>query len=147
MDSRQLRTFLDLSPSTRRWRVPIVMLDEIPITKPRPSFLIVNTDTSLGGGIHWIVLHLPRNGPDELFDSLARPPSFYGLDMYLQGPPWMVSHPLQSKVSVWCGAYCLYFIARRASGQTADSIVKDFHRSRLRNNDKLVLDFISQYDI
>lgn len=50
--------------------------DQLPVHEvwKRPAYFVVNTDPSSGGGLHWVVIVLTDNGPNEYFDSFGFPP-------------------------------------------------------------------------
>ncbi len=142
MDTSDLRYYLQKHPVTRYQRIPILAMDELPLVKPRPFFCIVNTDTSVGDGIHWIALHFPLHSTDELFDSLNRKPRDYKMHMYLEHDAWTSSYVIQSQTSILCGAFCIYYVIKRSLGYTADEIVSLFHRRNLELNDGIVEHFL-----
>ncbi len=144
MNSFELRRILDNHPYTRTWRIPIVTMDDLPPVRVRPSFLLVNTDTSLGRGKHWIVLHFPKQPPDELFDPLGRSTSYYRLERYLKNGRTVLD-PIQSRRSRLCGLFCLYYIILRIGGHSLEDVERRFFSENLDRNDRLLKDFFHSY--
>lgn len=97
----------------------------------RPSVYIVNIEPSFKLGSHWIAIVIPYKGNAEFFDSLGKPPWFYGTKfvnfLINNGPNYVYnSKRIQQSGTDTCGLYCLYFILRRCLGRTYQEILEPF---------------------
>ena len=124
--------------------------DELPESVPRPSCLIANTDTSDGGGEHWVAFYFTEDDVGEFFCSYGLPPTEYGefcgLIATCSDFIWS-DRRLQGYGSYSCGQYCVYYLVNRNQGRTDDEIIADF-TTDLSLNDCLVADWMNeQYDM
>ena len=113
------------------------------------KFLIVNLDSSLSPGSHWICLRISKN-TIEIFDSLGYNFKIWGVLPVpllqflssLQKTRTLVFTPvLQPKYETVCGLYCIYFILFRRS-RTFSDCVTVFDR-RLELNKSILIKFFS----
>ena len=86
-----------------------------------PVLLVVNLDQSSEPGSHWISLRIGRYDI-EIFDSLGFNPKLWGkfptelfqfLFPFRYTHVFKISHVLQPSNTVYCGAFCIYFILKR----------------------------------
>ncbi len=86
-----------------------------------PVLLIVNLDQSSEPGSHWISIRIGRRYI-EIFDSLGFNPKLWGKfpsDLFQFLFPFRYTHVfkispvLQPPNTVYCGAFCIYFILKR----------------------------------
>ena len=124
--------------------------DELPESVPRPSCLIANTDTSTGGGKHWVAFYITAENKAEFFCSYGtapfRPDEFYRFLRQFSSFIYC-DQRLQGYGSYSCGQYCVYYLVNRFKGKTDYEIMDDFTED-LNLNDCLVADWMNeQYDM
>ena len=121
--------------------------DELPETVPRPSCLIANTDTSTGGGKHWVAFYFTEDDKAEFFCSYGtapfRPDEFYRLLIKFSSFTWF-DRRLQSRGSYSCGQYCVYYLVNRFQGRSSNEIMEDF-TDDLDLNDCLIADWMNEH--
>lgn len=132
MDTRQIYNTLRRHPKSRLVFLDCVPADRIPFSGMHPYTVVVNTDVASRPGHHWVAIYAPSPTTVEYFDSYGDPPTDRILD-YLQRFDVIRRNTdvLQSLMSSVCGQYCIYFILKRAAGESFDSIV---HRLALQNS-------------
>ena len=126
--------------------------DELPQDSsiPLPSCLIANTDTSTGGGKHWVAFYFTEEGVAEFFCSYGsapfKPEEFYRFLKKFSSFTWS-NQRLQGHESYSCGQYCVYYLVNRFKGRSDVEIASDFTED-LALNDCLVADWMNeQYDM
>lgn len=132
MDENSLRTLLRHTPLL--YDVQILARDEF---MSRPGPCIVNNKCRGNIGEHWIALKVNEFGITELFDSLGRPPSYYGFSN-------TILHSLkqvQSNDSKLCGLYCVYYLRKSMSGMTFNTIIDTFS-NEVFENDYMILNHV-----
>jgi hypothetical protein len=114
--------------------------DTLPET---PSLFICNTDPSTKPGEHWIAIHVDKNGYGEYFDSFGRPPRKNFEDyMNTKCLQWTFNKRcLQSRISAFCGQYCVVFVRLRSKGFNLTKIVGLFTNDT-GFNDWMVHEFV-----
>ncbi|GBN25123.1 hypothetical protein AVEN_200179-1 [Araneus ventricosus] len=119
--------------------------DNIPLLTGKAA-IIVNTDVSGGHGKHWVALFMESDKLD-FFDSFGKSP-----DEFLNGSfhtscfaekfPNTTYNPIkfQSRESLVCGYYSIYFILQRYQGYNFNDILKILMEHE--DTDKYVKNFI-----
>ena len=148
MDSIQLRKILTADKYVQQYKGNVIAIDElINFNWQQLNFhyFIVNNQTRDKGGQHWFAIFFPGDifSPVEVFDSLGKPPASYNpiLTDFLKNQRAQYCYNslrVQSKASVACGAFCLYFISLRCIGKSYESIVETFHPTNYDFNESLV---------
>ena len=72
MNTKEIERFLDADTICRQVFQGVYSADTLP---PTPRLLVCNTDPSTRLGLHWIVIHVDKNGRGEYFDSFGRAPN------------------------------------------------------------------------
>ena len=98
---------------------------------------IINLDTKIGNGTHWVAYRNVDNHVCEYFDSfgLIMPSE---IQVYLQtsGDKLVYSSDeIQERNSVLCGYWCLYYLLERQKGR---SILHVIHNASFDQNDHSV---------
>ena len=89
---------------------------------------------------HWLCMLRRQDGKLEFFDSYGNHPTFYGFDDTCVYQPFQ----LQSYGSKWCGYYCVFYVlCRQELNLSMHQFVRLFSKSEQRENDQLVLDYLS----
>lgn len=121
-------------------------------TDLKPKFIIVNTDTSLGKGEHWILVIISGcYSKIEFFDPLG-----YRVDQY---SPELIgfltrdgkqsflinTDRVQSLTSEACGYFCLYVADKRCKGETYSQCLKPLLKDldKLQYNDFIVKSYVN----
>ena len=111
------------------------------LTKRKSWALIVNLDTHLEAGSHWIAIYMPRKSNYvEYWDSTGRPPRHITILNFLKQRDYYYFNNirLQSSYTTTCGQYCLFFLCSRAHGLTRKEILNFFKSDNLLFNDRFV---------
>ena len=110
-----------------------------------PIYLIVNTDKRGSRGKHWITIRL-SNTHVELFDSLGlihrnRLPIeiLAFIQRFSISREFIFNKPIQSRNSVLCGFYSLFYIFLRQ--HCSFSIIESFFGKKLSRNDDIIKSF------
>ena len=141
----------------------ILAKDKLPKYDPTTKMAyIVNTDKSGEKGRHWILLYcLPGSNASGkggggggsgrtliYMDPLGKPPHFYNSHLTEFCSKFKkiikLKSAVQSRQSSLCGLYVLYFLYYLARGNELHAISRNFFRSNLLRNDKIVLRFCWQ---
>lgn len=105
-----------------------------------PVFLVVNIDTALGQGLHWLCIRIDQRTV-EIFDSLGFNPSlwkfypkyiFQFISSFRYSHKFCISPVLQPSNSLHCGAYCVYFVLFRQKVSFAKCL-KPFSKHLCKN--------------
>ena len=116
-------------------------LDELPYFPKRlPATLIVNTDTAIGNGDHWLALVL---GKDKcfFFDSFGLPIVEEYLLKFLEPHYNIVTYSnvcIQHIKSNKCGEFCILFVKHVQCKTTYDKFLSHFNHKNLKKNDFFV---------
>lgn len=108
-------------------------------------YYICNTDFYSKKGKHWVVIYHNQNTPYvEYFDSLGQKPTKLFIDFMSQrGKQILYSKKrIQSRKSIACGYFCLYFIYLRSRYVEFSDIINNFSNDMI-NNEKYVIDFVN----
>ena len=72
MNTKEIERFIGSDTVSRQVFQGFYSVDTLP---PDSSLLGCNTDPSTKPGLHWIVIHVDKNGRGEYFDSSGRAPN------------------------------------------------------------------------
>lgn len=151
MDTVQLTSLARSCPLTSKYFRGVYASDTLP-PKPSPnSTYICNLDSSDMPGSHWVSFYVPpgQSKAIEYFDP-------YGLDAL----PHFERHflgssakdfytyntrTIQNLSSTVCGQYALYFIWRRPTERSMDSVLKIFDSDNHLYNDILVNHLVERH--
>lgn len=90
--------------------------DRLPKRLPRPFAIVVNTDSQVEAGEHWVAIYAPKKGRCEYFDPMGWPPPHKLIISYLNSLSKKFIYccqPLQGATSNKCGRFCIAFIKAR----------------------------------
>lgn len=108
----------------------------------QPSAFVVNFDSSEEPGSHWVVCWFSaKHGIAEYFDSYGLPPP-KPIDTFLRKHSqfYRYNHrTLQSLLSKTCGYYCIYYVMKKARGQTLSRVLMPFHPYNYAQNDRQIV--------
>ncbi len=86
-----------------------------------PIFVVVNLDTSVGKGLHWLSIRISRRSV-EIFDSLGFNPTLWNiypmhlfqfLSPYRYTHNFTISPVLQPPNTFYCGAFAIFYVLYR----------------------------------
>lgn len=106
----------------------------------KPAALIVNTDSSLEGGEHWVAIFIPNEICAEYFDPFGLPPLHKDFTHFLNKncDNWVYnSLAVQHHESKACGKFCIGFIKAREKGISFADFISDFSVNLSRNEEKI----------
>lgn len=102
--------------------------DKLP-SYTRPFAIIVNTDSGVERGEHWVAIYVPKRGHCEYFDPMGWPPPHRDILRYLNKQTKMFIYscePVQGAQSNKCGHFCIAFIKARQKGVTFQNFINSF---------------------
>jgi hypothetical protein len=144
MNTAQIKSALQTHPITRPIFRGVFASDGLPTALASlPGAFVINTDPSNMPGMHWVAVFSDKEDEIEIFDSFGKDFSFYGLKP-LSRRVIKQTEQLQSSDSTVCGQYCLFFLLRRASGETYKQIIQLFTENKV-SNDKMVCQYINHF--
>ena len=143
MNTHELESYMKADPWIARYYGGVVRKDLLPCSPMKPSFYIVNQDTSEKVGSHWIVMFQLHNKISEYFDPLGKEPdSDFRVYMTLQSRSYQFNDKrCQNYQSNLCGQYCLVYCYFRARGYSMTDILDMFNEKDLVYNDQMVYFF------
>jgi hypothetical protein len=130
MDERELREKIKKDPEMRSCVWGVFARDELPETL-LPGGYIVNSNDRRSAGQHWMGVYVTEDGMKEFMDPLGKKPQDYGIDLKAM----YYSAPVQSKDSISCGLYVLYFLYWRGRDIPLHVIMSTLNQ---KNNDSIV---------
>jgi hypothetical protein len=97
----------------------------------RAQSFVVNTDSCVREGTHWVAFHFPKEGPAELFDSFGRAPETYHRRfrnvLIANGSQYKFNTVrVQPEDDDTCELYCVHFVKYRYRNFTLQDIVNAF---------------------
>ena len=112
--------------------------DNLPSVLNKPISLIVNTDSSVEAGEHWVAMHFPKSGTCEYFDPFGFPPLHNAFFSYINQNSTKhliyscktVQHPS----SQLCGTYCIEFVLARSRNQSYAKFLSGFETNTIIND-------------
>ena len=115
----------------------------------KPALYIVNTAHAFEAYGHWIVLFISDDYQVEIFDSFAKKLSdrhvnILNFVLSLNETFVLSNKRIQSKMSMKCGWFCLYYAYFRCRNISFNEILKHFFVTELAFNDKIVVDFCKE---
>lgn len=97
-------------------------------------------------GQHWLGLDLRKDFHCEFFDSFGHNLDEYGFEE-ISGPVMTYNTiSLQHLKSDVCGAYCVMYAVYKLEGYTLADFLKNFNEHYTLENDKRVLEWLSEFD-
>ena len=150
MNGRQLRRLIAKDPLAKKKFRGVYARDTLP-SQPLYGGYIINTDRSLGPGIHWVAAWFsPQHKNEaEYFDSFGLPPWFHKeIETFLLTHTSSYNYNrfvLQDVTSKACGFYVLYYILMKSRGWCLQRIVgRGFEPHKPRANDNRVTNLVHQ---
>ena len=146
MNTLELETYMKADSLISSYYGGVVPKDLLPLQTVKPSFYVVNLDTSDKAGSHWIVMFHRDDKMTEYFDPLGKKPDEEFVSyLTLQSQHYIFNNRrCQSRVSNLCGQYCLFYCYFRSRGYSMQDILGMFDENNLLYNDQLVY-FFYQY--
>lgn len=93
--------------------------------------IIINLDSSDGGGTHWVACYI--SSKVEYFDSFGLRPSEEVTSFFNKLPIIHNSTQYQNLYSILCGYFCLYFTNERNNNHSAYDILYSLSNNTLSN--------------
>jgi hypothetical protein len=143
MNNLQIDKILKVHPSSKRIFIETMPCDKSPQeVQSYPYAYVLNTDYSVGPGIHWVALFVLSEDQAEYFDSFGMPPNDC-IKKFLEKFQIIKRSTirLQAYSSSVCGQYCIYFMIRRCAGERFEKIINTLKNINANNRDA----FIRQY--
>jgi hypothetical protein len=124
MDANEIKFFFAGEPRF----LGVFARDEFPDIKERPSSFILNEDTRLLDGSHWVAIYVGTH-TTEYFDPYGLPPRFPDTIKSL----WKLGNPIsyndkviQSVSSYSCGLFSTHYLKNRLNGISPCQILETF---------------------
>ena len=144
MNSKKIAQLTQRCKYLRPIFIGVYARDTLPtkrLSKRKSWALIVNLDTHLEAGSHWVAIYMPRKSNYiEYWDSTGRPPRHTTIWNFLNQRDrcYFNNIRLQSSYTTTCGQYCLFFLCSRVHGLTRKEILHFFKSDNLIFNDRFV---------
>ena len=135
MDSAQIDRVLRRNCPIYRGVFAADELPEITFDR-RPIVIVANTDPKNLPGTHWVCLYFDANDVGEYFDSFgSRPSRDFESYMNCYCEYWTRNErQLQSIISKYCGAYCVWFCIMKSRGFAMHEIVNNLTNDTALND-------------
>ena len=142
MLGHELQSLLLSDVKTKRIFGGIFPRDKLPKTIfKKPIIYIVNTDHSLGTGLHWVCIYVGVNHVIEYWDSFGfdiRHKEIYDF-VHFNSIRYVYNNlVLQPLFSETCGYYCVFFAKYKSRGVSMRRILRHFRVERPHYNDFVV---------
>jgi Adenovirus endoprotease len=134
--SSQIANSIKSDPYAGSTFVGVFPCDLLPENIDFPCSMVANTDPAAKPGSHWVALLFDKNGNGEYFDSYGFAPitvpifNYFTFQHMAKSPcnriPIVNDKHLQGTESSVCGQYCIAYLARRARGESRESIVESY---------------------
>ena len=152
MNTREIDHALRTHGSTKAVFKGVFSADSLPSAQTRqgmvgPAAWVCNTDPSNQPGSHWIAFYQDTPSQLEIFDSFGRPITSYhsNIQDFCDGALLVQqSQVVQSSLSTTCGQFVMFFLLRRASGESYSQIIHLFTDST-EANDIMVCQYVNHY--
>ena len=102
----------------------------------RPMVIVANTDPMDLPGTHWVCLYFHADNIGEYFDSFGSRAT-RGFANYMNSNCNSWTHndrQLQSIISRYCGAYCVWFCVMKSRGYSMNNIVRSLTNDTALND-------------
>ena len=126
MYRRQIEAILRLDSKTKHCFNGVFAMDELPI-KPQNGCYVINLDDHDEPGSHWVAVWCNKERV-EFMDPFGVPPLDKRCLMFLGNNVFFNTVKMQLLLSKACGFYCTYFLIKRASGLSANTIIETLAR-------------------
>ena len=149
MNSREVASVLLKDIYTRRVFRGVYARDQLPlyVNTSQASAFIVNTDSTLGPGEHWVAVWFDGRGRAEYFDSFGLLPLYHDIESFIvrHSRSYVYNQRLlQDLTSSMCGYYVLYFVLMKSRGSNMSRMLSPFHPHRPRVNDRKVWSLVQR---
>lgn len=115
---------MQLDMYAKRLFCGVFAMDRLPKRRNKQQgAYIINTDNHDEPGSHWVAVYVDSSGQVEYMDSYGLPPLHKQSLQFLGKCYRYNTRTLQRLYSNACGFYCVYYILKRARGETAESIL------------------------
>ena len=111
------------------------MRDNLPSYINNGHFIIINMDSTLGQGTHWISIY-NDNGIHFYFDSFGQSPPNEIIKKY--GKIVYSTIQLQHKNTTSCGAWCIYFANQMLKNQNFYDTLYKNHSFNPNSNEQIL---------
>jgi hypothetical protein len=137
MNTQEIYDFLNKNiEKGARSSIIVTSRDRLPTNFSLPLYLIVNTDTSSGAGIHWQAVFISKEKKSIFLDSFGRAPQ-------LEIENFIKHHSVSSQISsLWlqkinsstCGMFSCCSLVHFSRNKTLDEFLSNFSKNRELNH-------------
>jgi len=134
---------LDLQRLAKKLKITkfkVYAIDQLPAKLPQSANIIINSDTSDGGGTHWTCLHTGPNYKYTIYvDPFGIPPDDRTIRFSKTGRKQLVAltNDFQYINSESCGWWCLYFLYQLKMGIPLEQITSKCSKDPKKNEQML----------
>lgn len=152
MKSNEIVEFFQAFPQLNKFFLGVFSIDTLPQKIAINYFLICNTDTSEGDGIHWFALFRPNKTNLECFDSLGvcNQKKQILTSIHFLGVRKLKFNEsqIQPDRSSLCGQYSIYFLFERLHNldYKFHELLNEIFSDNLEDNQKTVQCFFEDYN-
>jgi len=151
MFSTEFGSTFESFPSIKTVFIGCFSADKIPKKIKPNTFVVLNTDISTGGGIHWYVVYRYSTAILEVFDSLGideKKKDFLEQHLKIRGVKEIEFNTtvFQKNDTDSCGKFVVYFIINRLFNldHSFRNILEELFVENLDTNEKLVESFYEE---
>lgn len=151
MLSPEIVEFFKSFPELNRFFLGVFSIDTLPRKIALNHFLICNTDTSNGSGIHWFALFRSTKRNLECFDSLGvtneKQEILRGINFVGVKKLKFNESQIQPDDSILCGQYSIYFLFERLHNldYKFHDLVNELFSNNLETNQKTIECFFEDF--
>lgn len=151
MNSVQLMEIIKRHQCLKDTFKEITAINDLPevIIGPYPQFFIFNDAPYPHPGKHWICVIFTSSSTAEYFDSLGKPPEFYGYQLKIfidenSKRCYFTAKHLQSDQSDKCGLYVIYYLLMRLCFHIPMRQIYDMFNLNFKENDEMITLYFSR---
>jgi hypothetical protein len=135
MWENEVEQILEKYPSTKKYFIGALSFDEFPKKIKYPCCFVLNTQPRSSSGEHWLALHYNSVGFCTFFDSYAKPPETYNLNIKIQqtSKGYKYNNQIIQGDSFYCGHYCILFLIFKCLNKE-NNFFKLFSSSNFKND-------------
>ena len=144
MNELTIKRILETDVRTRDAFRGVYSRNELPISAPKSSLYICNTDPNYKPGEHWVAIYIDKDRRAEYFDSFGMLPLFNEFASFLNNnsKSWICNkRVVQDIYSSACGFHCIFYAVHRCVGFSVGSIA-NMYTNDVVFNDVIVEEFV-----
>lgn len=145
MDTQELLHLGQSCSVINKHFIGVFPIDDLPVLPSfRPVSFIINLDTSIEPGSHWVCVYYPSYEHAEYVDSYGIQPMSDIENELL--PIYEYNNTMyQSLYTTVCGQYCLFYLFHRSKMRNMNAVLSLLDESNTLNSDCIVKEFVNNH--